>query len=54
MKTLKVRLYIRIHLPGGRDDFRDPVWNRDRTLREGYALVGGRPELHPGGCDYLR
>jgi integrase/recombinase XerD len=32
----------------------DPVWNRNRTLRAGYALVRGQPEFHPEGIYYLR
>lgn len=54
MKTPKVRLYIRVRLPDGRDSFLDPVWNRNRTLRTGYALVSGAPEHHPEGIYYLR
>jgi hypothetical protein len=53
VKTPKVRLYIRIRLDG-RDAFVDPVWNRNRTLRECYALIDGRLEHHPEGVYYLR
>jgi len=49
MKTPKVRLYIRVLLAGGQYSFCDPVWNRNRTLRSGYALVAGQSEFHPEG-----
>lgn len=54
MRTLKVRLYIRIRLSPGRYAFTEPVWNRNRTLREGYASIQGEPEAHPEGQYYLR
>jgi integrase/recombinase XerD len=54
VKTPKVRLYIRVRLPDGCDAFVDPVWNRNRTLRAGYALIDGHPESHPEGSYYLR
>lgn len=54
MKSPKVRLYIRARLPNGSNSYFDPVWNRNRTLRQGYALVGGQPECHLSSCYYLR
>jgi integrase/recombinase XerD len=54
VKARKVRLYIRVRLVDGRSVFVDPVWNRNRTLRAGYALIDGVPEHHPEGCYYLR
>lgn len=54
MKTPKVRLYIRIRRTNGRDAYVDPVWNRNRTLRAGYAVVGGKAEHHAEGIYYLR
>jgi hypothetical protein len=54
VKTPKVRLYIRIRRSDGTDAFVDPAWNRNRTLREGYALVEGQPEHHLEGIYYLR
>lgn len=54
MRTPKVRLYIRVRLPNGHHAYLDPVWNRNRTLRAGYALVKGQPEYHPEGIYYLR
>ncbi len=54
MKTHKVRLYLRIRRANGKDAFVDPAWNRNRTLRAGYALVAGNPEHHPEGVYYLR
>jgi hypothetical protein len=53
-KTPKVRLYIRIRRSNGTDAFVDPAWNRNRTLREGYALIEGELEHHPKGVYYLR
>jgi integrase/recombinase XerD len=54
VRTFKVRLYIRVHLPDGRHSFLEPAWNRNHTLRAGYALVGGRSEHYPGATYYLR
>lgn len=54
MRSPKVRLYIRVRLSDGRYAHADPVWNRNRTLRAGYALVGGQPEVHPEGIYYVR
>jgi len=54
VKTPKVRLYIRVRLPDGRDAFVDPVWIRNRTLRQSYALIKGQPEHHAEGFYYLR
>jgi integrase/recombinase XerD len=54
VRTPKVRLYIRVRLPDGRHAYHDPVWNRNRTLREGYAVMDGRPDSHPEGVYYLR
>lgn len=31
-----------------------PVWNRNRTLGAGYAVMNGRPESHSEGVYYLR
>jgi len=53
-KTPKVRLYIRIRRSNGTDAFVDPAWNRNRTLREGYALIEGELEHHREGVYYLR
>jgi integrase/recombinase XerD len=54
VRTPKVRLYIRIRRPDGRHAYLDPVWNRNHTLRAGYAMVEGKPEYHPSGIYYLR
>ncbi len=54
MRASKVRLYIRVRLRDGRSIYTDPVWNRNRTLREGYAAVDASPECHPEGIYYLR
>lgn len=54
MKSPKVRLYIRVRLSDGRSSYADPAWNRNRTLRAGYALVDGLQECHPEGVYYLR
>jgi hypothetical protein len=53
-KAPKVRLYIRIRRSDGTDAFVDPAWNRNRTLREGYARIERQPEHHPEGVYYLR
>lgn len=53
VKAHKVRLYIRVRRPDGRDSFTEPFWNRNRTLRAGYALIEGRPEHYPEGVYYL-
>jgi integrase/recombinase XerD len=54
VRTFKVRLYIRVRLPDGRHSFLEPAWNKNHTLRAGYALVAGRPEHHPEAVYYLR
>jgi integrase/recombinase XerD len=54
VKTPKVRLYIRIGRSDETDAFVDPAWNRNRTLREGYALIDGQSEHHVEGVYYLR
>ena len=54
MKAPTVRLYIRITLANGRQAYAKPVWNRNRSLREGFALVGDREERHTEGIYYLR
>ncbi|HEY1984240.1 MAG TPA: site-specific integrase [Terracidiphilus sp.] len=54
MKSPTVRLYIRIRRADGDYAYADPVWNRNRTLRAGYAILNGRPEAHPEGTYYLR
>ena len=54
MKTPKVRLYIRIRRSGGSYAYVDPAWNKNRTLRAGYAVVDGGHESHPEGVYYLR
>jgi integrase/recombinase XerD len=53
-KSCKVRLYIRIRRADRQYAYTEPAWNGNRTLREGYALVGGRVEAHPEGIYYLR
>jgi hypothetical protein len=54
VRSPKVRLYIRVRLADGRYRYADPIWNRNRTLRAGYALVGGQPEAHAEGIYYVR
>ncbi len=54
MRAPKVRLYIRVRLTDGRDVYADPVWNRNRSLRGGYATVDGVHQHHPDGVYYLR
>jgi hypothetical protein len=54
VKTPKVRLYIRIRRSDETVAFVDPAWNRNRTLREGYALIDGQSEHHVEGVYYLR
>ncbi|MGC2635843.1 MAG: site-specific integrase [Acidobacteriaceae bacterium] len=54
MRTLKVQLLIRVRLSSGRYAYATPVSNRSGSLREGYALVEGKPESHPEGVYYLR
>ena len=48
-KSFKVRLYIRIRRANGKYAFHDPAYNKNHTLREGYALVDGKAEAHPEG-----
>ena len=54
MSARKVKLYIRIRTPEGRDVFAAPVWNRNRTLRGGYAQGAGKQAHQPEGVYYLR
>lgn len=53
MRTPKVRLYIRVRLNSGKYSYQDPCWNKNRTLKSGYALVQDRPAHHPEGVFYL-
>ena len=52
MKRPKVSLYIRVVNAAGRSVYAKPVWNKNRTLRTGYAE--GDPKHHPEGNYYLR
>lgn len=52
MKSPKVRLHIRVITADGRSVFAKPVWNKNRTLRAGYAEVDSNH--HPEGVYYLR
>ncbi len=54
MRTPKVRLYIRARLPDGTNPYFDPVWNRNGSLRQGYALVEGQSVCQSNVCYYLR
>jgi len=54
VRTPTVRLYIRIRHADGIYAYTDPGWNKNRTLRAGYAIVDGKPESHPEGVYYLR
>lgn len=54
MKASKEKFYIRIRRQDGKDAFVDPVWNRNRTLRGGYAQVDGALSHDPEGIYYLR
>lgn len=49
MRTLKIRLYIRVRLRDGRYAYLDPVWNKKHTLRAGYASVDGKAGSHEEG-----
>lgn len=50
----KVTLYVRTRSSDGRDKFLAPVWNRNRTLRAGYALAAGQAEYYAEATYYLR
>jgi hypothetical protein len=54
VNTPKVRLYVRVRRSDGRYSYLDPAWNRNRTLKASYALVGGQPEFYPEAVYYLR
>jgi len=54
LRTPKVSLYIRVRRPDGKHSFLHPVWNGNRTLRTGYALVQGQAERHAEYVYYLR
>lgn len=54
MRSPTVRLYIRVRRAEGSYAYTDPAWNKNRTLRAGYAMVDGQPEPHPEGVYYLR
>ena len=54
MSAPKVRLYIRIRLTDGRSIYADPAWNKNRTIRAGYASLNNSQEPHPEGVYYLR
>ncbi len=52
VKSPKVHLYIRVLTAAGGSVFAEPVWNKNRTLRAGYAEVDAKH--HPEGIYYLR
>jgi integrase/recombinase XerD len=52
VKSPKVHLYIRVLTAAGGSVFAEPVWNKNRTLRAGYAEVDSKH--HPEGIYYLR
>lgn len=54
MRTLKLRLYIRVGLRDGHYPFLYPVWNKNHTLWARYALVDGKLESHEERIYYLR
>jgi hypothetical protein len=54
VKCPKVRLYIRIGVSQRRYRFVPAVFNRNGTLRAGFALISGNPVSHPEGIYYLR
>ena len=41
MKKLKFRLYIRVRRSDGRSAYLYPAYNKNHTLRSGYAVVKG-------------
>lgn len=49
MRTPKIRLYIRVRRADGTYAYAAPAWNRNRTLRSGFADVQGHSEYHPEG-----
>ena len=53
-RSCKVRLYIRIRCADGKSAYATPAWNKNHTLREGYAIVDATAEAHPEGVYYLR
>jgi integrase len=54
LRAPKVRLYIRVRFPDGRSFYADPAWNRNRTLRAGYAVVDGSQGVPPTRIHRLR
>jgi len=54
VRSPTVRLYIRVRRADGKYAYTDPAWNRNRTLRAGYAVVNDKPEPHPEGMYYMR
>jgi hypothetical protein len=54
VKCPKVSLYIRIRVSQRHYRFVPAVFNRNRTLRAGFALISGNPVSHPEGIYYLR
>ena len=54
MKCPKVSLYIRIRISQRRYRYVPAVFNRNGTLRAGFALISGNPAYHPEGIYYLR
>jgi hypothetical protein len=49
VKSLVVRLRIRVRLPDGSRPYLDPVTSSNRKLKPLYAVVDGEPEHHPEG-----
>jgi integrase/recombinase XerD len=51
---VKVTSHVRITLPDGKRKYCPPVYGGNKKLKAGYALVNGKPELHPEGVFALR
>jgi integrase/recombinase XerD len=54
VKCPTVSLYIRIRVLQRRYRFVPAVFNRNGSLRAGFALISGNPVSHPEGIYYLR
>lgn len=50
----KVRLYIRVTLPGGKRPFLKPVFSANKKLEEGWATLNGQPKHFTDAVYYLR
>jgi integrase/recombinase XerD len=54
MAAKQVTLYVRVSLPGGKRPYLDPVYAANKKLKEGWAVLDGKPQRFADAAYYLR